>query len=159
MFQNLKVGSKLAIAFALFFSFSLVIGIVSIWNLTASREAMDFLIKDRFEKVSRLAHIDNQVNLIARLARNMYIMREKNDVINEKNELLKARENIKNTIEELQPNIRSEEGKRLLADIISIRGKFVNSQEEYITAIIDKEDKELAYKILIEQLRPIQLEY
>ncbi|HNM05020.1 MAG TPA: methyl-accepting chemotaxis protein [Leptospiraceae bacterium] len=140
--------------------FLLTFGIISysLYQMNSMAGTIQKLSEDRLPKLITLNEIVKDVNFIARAARNMYIFRDPRKVEEEKNQLLKSRDKIGENLDNLSKIIRSEKGKQLLDKIKGSRESFIRAQDNYIKAIA-LNDKDLAYTVLINELRPVQLEY
>ena len=154
----MSIKTRLILVFATFFTFMIAILFYAVLRMADVGQTTEKIANDRIPKVAALSEISKQVNIIARAARNMYIFRETAQVNEEKNEILRAREIIGQKLDYLKPLIKNPKAIEILSDINIVRSEFIKTQDKFIS-VIEKDNKEEAYNLLISEFRPIQLKY
>jgi methyl-accepting chemotaxis protein len=156
--NNLKIGARLALAFAAVIVLAVVVGAIGVSRLSALNDDLDLIGSDRVPKVQQLAEITDDVNLIARELRNAIIFRDDEKVKAALETAVTARERIGKTLEALAPTVTSEEGKTRLAAVTAARAAYVPVQQRFID-MVRAGEKDSATGVLETQLRPAQLAY
>lgn len=72
--NNLRIGTRLALAFALVAVLMVAIAAIARLGLVSIRDNMDTVLHDRYAKVKIITDIGEAVNLHARIVRNLVLM-------------------------------------------------------------------------------------
>ncbi|HSV55654.1 MAG TPA: MCP four helix bundle domain-containing protein, partial [Magnetospirillaceae bacterium] len=129
MLKNLKVGTRLALGFALMIVLLVAIAALSILRIQELNEAVNLLVLDRYQKVAQVNEAINQVNVIAQSLRDMILWGENiQEVNNESDRIVTAQTSITKIIEELTRNITDEESKKRLAHLNVTRQAYLTGQ-------------------------------
>lgn len=155
--NNLKIGVRLGIGFAVTLALLVIIAVVSYVRIAELNEGIQQMTNDRFPKTVQANNIVDSINNIARHLRNAYIYSGA-----EQQKSLEAiapeRKQITENIEKLQATVRSEKGKAILSRIHSARAAYVVTQEKFIELL--KADKRADIVGLMQgDLRKTQSEY
>jgi methyl-accepting chemotaxis protein len=156
--SSLRVGSRLALAFAalvLAAGALVAFGITRLSNLT---DSLRLIGEDRVPKVQQLAEITDNINLIARELRNALIFDDAAKVAASIEVVVKARDDVAKTLQGLTDTIRSEEGKQRLARVMEARAAYIPPQKEFVE-LVRAGKKDEAEAVLTDRLRPAQLAY
>jgi len=158
MFNNLKIGVRLATGFAITLILLIVIAVIGVNRIGALNAEVSDLAKDKFPKSVLAADITESIGTISRQLRNAYLYsdseRQKSlDAIGEE------RVKITTTLDKLDKIVTSDKGKDLMAKIKTTRAAYVVSQEKAIEMI--KSNAKLAdFSALLQgELRKTQNEY
>jgi len=157
MFNNLKIGVRLATGFAITLILLIVIAVIGVNRIGALNAEVSDLAKDKFPKSVLAADITESIGTISRQLRNAYLYsdseRQKSlDAIGEE------RVKITTTLDKLDKIVTSDKGKDLMAKIKTTRAAYVVSQEK---ALEIKSNAKLAdFSALLQgELRKTQNEY
>lgn len=155
---NLKIGTRLTLAFTMTFICMLVIGCISIAAMSQLQLEVDTLATDRYPKVIMLQNAKDHLNVIARSLRNMLLVESKEELAKELRRVAESRESIAKIFSELQKVVKSDKGKALLKDVLEKRAAYVKS---YVTLmkLIDKGDRAGATRELLTSVRMTQAAY
>ena len=156
--RNLRIGTRLAIAFALIALLMSSMAVIARLGLNSIRQDMDQVINDRYKKVQITHAIGDSVNLHARLVRNLVIMDTPAQREQEIQRLHDTRPQITAHYEDLRKRINTAQGLALLDQLQAERQAFVAAEEELIKAVRSG-DLAAAKTLLLETLRPRQLSY
>ncbi len=156
--RSLRIGPRLAIAFALLIAMGIGLGVLSVSRMAHMVEELHAIDKDLLPKVQLLGEITDDVNVVARELRNALIFDTPAEVRGAIDSVTQARARISKAFETLEPSIRSEEGKRRLAAAKEARAAFVPTQVALIELIQAGKPKEAAEQLQT-QLRPAQLRF
>ena len=157
MFNNLKIGVRLGIGFAVTLAFLITIATVSFLRLGALNDDIDLMINDRMPKVEQANNLIDAINTVARQLRNAYIYSgaEQQKSIDA---IAPQRKIITDNLEKLEKSIKSEQGKELLKKIQTSRAAYVVSQEKFLELL--KADKKADIVTLMQgDLRKSQGDY
>jgi methyl-accepting chemotaxis protein len=157
MLNNLKIGVRLGIGFAVTLALLIIIAVVSYVRLGALNEDIELMVLDRFPKTVAANSIVRAINVIARNLRNAVIYSGE-----EQKKSLEAvapqRKIISDNLEELEKTIKSEKGKEILKKIQTSRATYVSAQDKLIDFI--KADKKAEIVALMQgDLRKSQADY
>lgn len=158
MLTNMKIGTRLALAFGLLLIFLVVNGIVSITMIETLSGNVTTLATDRMPKVEKANVIIGSVNIVARALRNIIIDTSKETQAAELKRIADSREMIGENIRMLQEEIKSEKGKQMLQEMVSARTRYIGAIDEYIEHV--KAGRlEQAKMMLLSSVRDTQRSY
>jgi methyl-accepting chemotaxis protein len=158
MLKNMKIGTRLTMAFGLVLALLLVNGLVSMRVISTLREDVNKLANDRMPKTVQTNDIIYNVNIIARALRNIVIDTRKETLEAELKRITDSRELIGQRIKTLQETTKTEKGNALIKTVAEVRAGYVEQYQKYIELIKDGQiDK--AKDMLITSMREIQNKY
>ena len=157
MLNNLKLGVRLGIGFAITLVLLIVIATTSYSRLGALNDNIELMVNDRFPKTVQANDMIDAINSIARQLRNAYIYSGA-----EQQKSLDAiapqRKVISDNLEKLDKTIKSEKGRAILKDIGTARAAYVVSQDKFLDLL--KADKKADIVTLMQgELRKTQGDY
>ena len=158
MFNNLKIGVRLATGFAVTLVLLIVIAVIGVNRIAALNAEVTDLAKDKFPKSVLAADITESIGTISRQLRNAYLYSD-----SERQKSLDAigdeRKKITETLDKLDRVVTSDKGRELLAKIKTSRAAYVVSQEKAIE-LIKANAKQSDFSSLLQgELRKTQNEY
>ena len=156
--QNLKIGTRLGVAFAAVIAIAGVVVGIGITRLSHITASLSLIGTDRVVKVERLAEITDNVNLVARELRDMLIWSDSAQVSSAMQIAQKARDHIATTLDALTPTIHSAEGIRHLAALSQARAAYAPLQQQFMDLVRADQKKEAA-SLLADKLLPAQTAY
>ncbi len=157
MFNNLKVGVRLGIGFAVTLALLLTIATISYTRIDALNEEIENMVLDKFPKTVIANDMIDALNAIARQLRNAYIysgaeQQKSLDAIPEQRKIITDR------IEKLEKTITSDKGKELLKNVQATRVAYVANQDKFLELL--KAEKRAEIVTLMQgDLRKTQTEY
>ncbi len=158
MFNNLKIGVRLATGFAVTLVLLIVIAVIGVNRIGALNAEVADLAKDKFPKSVWASDINESVAVISRQLRNAYLY---SDAERQKSldNIGEERLKITSTLEKLDKVVTSEKGKEALAKIKVTRLAYVGSQEKALE-MIKANAKQADFTALLQgELRKTQDEY
>ena len=158
MLKNMKIGTRLVLAFGLILLLLLVNGGISYRMIANLTDNVDTLANDRMPKVELASEIINNINIIARALRNIVIDTSKETQQAEMQRIEKARDTISKNIETLQNTTRSELGRKKLQVLAEARLAYIEKYQKYLD-LITKGEVDNAKNFLLTQLRTVQTDY
>lgn len=158
MLTNMKIRTRLALAFGLVLVLLMINGIMSITTIKTLSGNVNTLTTDRMPKVEMAHVIISNVNISARALRNIIIATNKETQAAELKRIVDARELISNTINTLQTDVKSEKGLQILKEMVAARARYIETVDQYIDHV--KSDRfEQAKKMLLTSVREVQRNY
>jgi len=157
MFNNLKIGVRLGIGFAVTLALLVTIAVLSITNISSLNDDIQMMTNDRFPKTVQANAIVRSINVIARNLRNAALFTGA-----EQQKALEAiapqRKIISENIALLEKSVKSEKGKEILKKLEVSRAAYVVEQDKFIELI--KADKKAELPALLQgTLRKTQGDY
>jgi methyl-accepting chemotaxis protein len=117
MFSNMRIGMRLGLGFGLVLVLLAAIAFIGITRLSAVQGNFDVAINENAAKIRLANNMINQVNIIARSARNMALAEEASDTQNEADRIAKARNEYNGMRDKLAGMLNTEAGKKIMVDI------------------------------------------
>lgn len=156
--KNLKISTKLAMAFSAMVLMMAVLSSISWYRSGVQRDATDSLISARIPINQSLATLLDQVRVQGVQMRNLLIFSDAERVAEAQRTIVQSRQAVVAEYEFLTGAITSEDGRRTLGEMKDARAKFVVSGDALLD-LIRKDQKAEATRNLIDVFRPIQLAY
>jgi methyl-accepting chemotaxis protein len=158
MLNNLKLGVRLGIGFAITLVLLIVIAGTSYSRLASLNSEIENMVSDKFPKTLMSNDVNDAINTIARQLRNAYIYtgpeRAKSfEAISEQRKIITDR------LEKLDKTVTSEKGRELMKQIQATRAAYVVSQDKAIE-LIKADVKPSEFAVLLQgDLRKTQGDY
>ena len=129
--NNLKIGVRLAIGFAVTLALLIVISTVAVMRINALNVEIEGMVNDKFPKTVQTNNVVDAINAIARHLRNAYIysggeQQKSLDSIGEERKI------ISENIDKLEKTITSDKGKEILGKLRSARAEYVTQQDKFL---------------------------
>ena len=142
MFNNLKIGVRLGIGFALTLALLLMIAALSYTNLKNLDNEIEDMVLDKFPKTVQANSIIESINAIAQQLRNAYIYSG-----DEQKRSLDAigpeRQKIIENLGKLEKSITSDKGKEILARVRAARAAYITDQDKFLALLKDNKREEI----------------
>ena len=158
MLNNMKIGTRLTLAFGLILVLLLINGGMSYRVIAQLSGQVNVLVNDRMPKTELANNIIDNINIIARALRNLIIDPSKETTQSELQRIEKARETIGSHIETLQKSITSVDGIAKLKLLADARIAYINQYNQYIE-LVTKGDLVKAKAMLLTTVRATQNKY
>ncbi len=158
MLNNLKLGVRLGIGFAITLILLVVIAATSYTRLGALNDEIENMVNDKFPKTVLANDMIDAVNAVARGLRNAYIFTgtERTKALDG---IPEQRKVISDRLEKLEKVVTSDRGRVLMKDIQTTRAAYVTQQEKAIEMIkADAKQADFA-ALLVGDLRKAQGDY
>ena len=159
MLKNMKIGTRLILAFSLIVILLLVNGGAAVITLRGLTAKFEDLVHDKLPKIEDTNQIIDHVNVIARANRNIYIFFDSKETVDKETaRIAESRKIIVGIIEKLQKTIKDEKSKQALQNVLASREKYVVEVDKYVSWIQAANLVE-AKNMLLTSLRTVQQEY
>ncbi|MCF8169293.1 MAG: MCP four helix bundle domain-containing protein, partial [Rhodoferax sp.] len=147
MLNNLKIGVRLGVGFAITLLLLITIAVVSYMRLGALNTEIENLVNDKYPKTIDAIDVIRAMNQVAIINRNLLLNSDPTEVQNQFNAQTEQRKIITDNIKRLEDTIKSEAGKKVLGVMISERKEYTSDLEKFI-ALIQAKDRDSAQKLL-----------
>ena len=155
--NNLKIGVRLGVGFALTLALLIVIAVIGVNNIGSLNSQVNVLVKDQFPKTVQTSYIVENINVVARHLRNAFIY-SGDEQAKALQGMQEARKIIEENFGKLEKSITSEKGKELLGQVKSARTAYVLEQDKAIALV--KADKKVEFVELLQgSFRAAQTNY
>ncbi|WP_306607303.1 MCP four helix bundle domain-containing protein, partial [Azonexus sp.] len=132
MLNNLKIGTKLFIGFAVALALLVAIAVMGTTRLSSLSENLQQVVDDRNPKTAQANDIIDALNVIARSMRNMLLVKTPDDVKREAARIVEQRKIIGERLDRFEVTFNTAKGKELLKGLKDARAAYVPSQEKFI---------------------------
>jgi len=157
-FSNLRIGSRLALAFGALIALAAAVVFVGIGRLSEISEELTVIGADRVPKLVHLNGVIKDVGFISIELRNAVIARDDTKMKEGLAAATKASENVTKTLELLAPMMVSKVAKSRMDEVIERRAAYLPLVKRFKDMVLTGE-RETAIALLDEQLRPVQIAY
>ena len=155
---NMNIGTRLRWSFALLTLLLLATAALSVSRLSALDERMREVVDLDYPKTVLANDIINQVNLVARTTRNLFLMYDFDQVAQERDVIAKAGAVVEQKLGELDKLVTSDKGKELMTAVKSARSVF-NVGRDKVLALLNDGARDEASALLLKTVRDDQLRY
>jgi len=156
--KNLKIGTRLGIGFAVVVLLLIAVAFVGVTRLSTLNAEMNEIVKDRVVKVLAVNEIGDQLNVIARSSRNILLMTDQGEIKKEIDQIVASRKKIVDQLSRLEKIINTEKGKAMFKEVQEARAPYVVAVDR-LMRLIAEDKKEEARRLLLTEVRPVQLAY
>lgn len=158
MLTNMKIGTRLILAFGLVLLLLLVNGGISFRIIGHLGDQVTTLAEDRMPKVELANEIIDNINIIARALRNIIIDTSKETQQAELLRIEKARDIISKNIETLKKTITDKEGQSKVQALFDARAAYIEVYKQYID-LVKTGELDKAKGMLLTTIRAVQSKY
>ncbi len=158
MLNNLKVGTKLAIGFAITLVLLIAVATMGTTRLAALSDNLQSIVDDRNPKTAQANEITDALNVIARSMRNMLLVKSAEEVNREAQRIVEQRKIIGERLDKFDVTFSTPKGKEHLKAMKDARAAYVPIQEKFMDlAKAGKRDE--AADFMLTTVRAQQNEY
>jgi methyl-accepting chemotaxis protein len=156
--SNLRIGTRLAIGFGFAVLIMLTMMVLARLGLGDIAGSIDVINQDRYPKIRLAAVVKQSVNEQARLMRNVLIFDDAAARKQELDRLPALRQQVTDAFAKIEPMLSTVQGKTLFAAMQTQRSAYIESVTAF-EAAMHRDEPSAARDVLLQQLRPRQLEY
>jgi methyl-accepting chemotaxis protein len=135
LLTRVKIGPRLAAAFALLLAGMLALSAYALFSLGQLAHELRFIRDDRLPKVERLVQMADNINVVARQTRNILIFDDAGLQSGWIASIRKAMSSNQQLLAEVKPSIRSTEGQALVAEAEALSARFKTDVDGFLTHI------------------------
>ena len=158
MLKNFKIGSRLSLGFGIILVLMMIVGGYSLTVVTSLHDEVDNLVTDKMVKTELGNQIMDNLNIIARVLRNIIIDDNKDHQSAELQRIAESRKAIGDILEQLKKTVKSDSGKAALTKIVDLRIIYVKHTEAYME-LVKAGQIDPAKKMLFAEVREAQKNY
>jgi methyl-accepting chemotaxis protein len=158
VFKNLKIGMRLGLGFGIVLLLLAILSVIAYSRVQMLNQEMDDMVKDKFPKTVWANDIIENVNVVARAARNVLLMKNPDEVKKEFERISEARKVVSERFAQLEKTVTSEAGKKLIADALNLRKEFIADLDKFVDIARSGKTEE-ATTHLLNEVRKSQLDY
>ncbi|GAB1393105.1 methyl-accepting chemotaxis protein [Rhodocyclaceae bacterium] len=144
MLNNLKIGIRLGIGFAVTLALLIIVAVVGITRLSHLTDQLSLIITDRNVKTAQANDIVDAVNIIARSMRNALLVKSQDEVKREFDRIVEQRKIIGERLEKLNTTISTPKGKEYMKALNDSRAAYVPLQEKFMELVVAGKKDEAA---------------
>lgn len=156
--QNLRIGTRLGLAFAVLVTLLIALAVVGMHQLDKVAEDTDVIAHDRLIKVNLAQSIENEVNRQSRALRTALIAPDAKVVAAELEKIEASAQVVTQALAKLQASIDTPEDKAALSQLIQAREVFKTHERELIL-LIQADRIEDGRRYLIKEMLTPQTQY
>jgi len=159
MLNNIKIGTRLAMGFALAIFALILVIVISLINFSKINSSIHDIASDKFPKTVWANNIAGNVNENARVIRNLILLTDPQQLVTERKRIDKNI--IKNNayIDSLTMRLDTEKGKDIIRRISEIKNSEYEPKLNTILDMINRGNKDDAVKYLLTDFRGTQNKY
>lgn len=157
-FQDLRIGTRLGIAFATLVLITIGIVILGLSRLSEINESLDHVVNDRYKKVAIINTISANTDDIALSVRNRLISTSREEIAKEKAEADQLVVENNKLYEQLGTLIVRPNAKAQLDKVIQSRGEYTAVMAE-VGRLQDQGNRDGAVELLRTKMAPLQKKY
>ncbi|MCK9388988.1 MAG: methyl-accepting chemotaxis protein [Sulfuritalea sp.] len=157
MLNNLKIGIRLGIGFGIVFLLLVISSGIAYVRVGEIDRAIDDVVEDKFPKTVIANDVIGNINLIARIVRNVALVKEA-QVAKELERLPQTKQNIDEGFAKLDKLMRSAEGRKLYEEAVAARKATEAEQDKYLKTL-QSGQREAAVELLVTSVRKTQGDY
>ncbi len=158
MFNNLKIGVRLGIGFALVVFLMIALGIVGILRVAELNSKIEYLASDLYPKVVITTNIINGVNEDARSVRNIILMDNPEERKAQKARIEANRPKYAEWYGKQEKSFHTEAGKNALKTVLDTRLDYVKARDKALELAMNNQKAE-ASALMFGEVRKFQVPY
>ena len=158
IFLDLRIGARLATAFAFVVLLLVAVVGVGLLRLTDLRDQLHLVVEDRYPKVLLATGIKNDVNLIVRNVRAMLIDKDESSVRKAAADNSAARARIVEAMDKLDSTLQAPETRRIFGEVREKRLAFVSDQDAF-ASLLASGNRDGAVELTLGRMREDQHDY
>ena len=132
MLNNLKIGVRLGIGFAVTLALLITIAVIGVTRISALNTEIDGLVNDKFPKTVQANDIVDAIGGIGRVMRNALLVKGEDNIKKELDRIPDYRKTIDDRLEKLTKAITSDEGKARLKRMEESRTTYRVNQTKFL---------------------------
>ena len=156
--KNLRIGTRLAIGFGFTLTLMLVISVMSYLRVGEINTDIGDMVNDKFPKTVWANDIIDAINVNARAMRNALLVTKPDEAQKELERIPEQRKITADRFDKLEKTIKSEEGKKKLANAQEARKAFNQDLDRFLD-LQKAGKKEEALELMIAKIRKLQGDY
>jgi len=157
-FSNLKIGSRLALGFALVILAGLVVALFGSWKLVQIREQTTLLVDDRMVKVAQLNDVLDNLNQIARDVRSLALSMDGQEMAAIKKDIGATEAETAAVLKKLDPTIQDAQARQLMDKANASHGPYMAAVQKAVALGMDFKSADAA-TVITQEAAPLHKAY
>lgn len=158
MLDNVRIGTRMAIGYGIVMLLMVAIAGYSLVEFRRLNHELAVIVNDRMPMVEKANFLIDNVNVIARVLRNILLDESTQSRKKELERMAEARQAIGKALEELNTGVATGKGRDILDRVVAARGEYVKITEDFAGKVMNGQVG-IAKGILFLKIRPIQQRY
>jgi methyl-accepting chemotaxis protein len=158
LFQDMRIGLRLGLAFAISILFGVALALYARSQLQRVNDELALMVNDRVLKVEQLEQVKHNVNLTARAVRNIVLLSDPAAVKKELDTIAANRKSTADLFQKLKASITTDRGSKLLAATHEMRAPYVASLQR-VTDLGVQQNRDAARDLLMGEVQNQQQAY
>ncbi|WP_272868073.1 methyl-accepting chemotaxis protein [Caldimonas tepidiphila] len=154
----MKISTRLTLGFAAMFALIALIGAVAILKVNRVDALFELALEDRYPKIQQFQAVKANADEMARSLRNLFIMTDPAQIEGEYASIRKNGEEIDALLAKLEGIMSTPKGKEGFAKLKAARDAYLVPRDKLLATLKAGQVDE-ARRLLLEEMRPRQLEY
>jgi len=156
--NNIKIGSRLGMGFALIVVLLIAIAGISINRVAVVNEASTIITQDKYPKIEILNKVESNLNKIVRSAAYSVMTNDPVQAKKELDRLAQSSKEITSLLADLEKRINTASGKEMFKKLQDARAPYLNATMHF-TKLVEDGKKEEAKNAILTEIRPAQNAY
>lgn len=157
-FRDLKVRNKLLVVFGFVLLLNLGTYVVNFFEFKHLKDDLHIIVDDRYVMVNKLDDVKADVLMIAETLRNMLLVDDQKQIDAYMNRVREVQAAVGDRLKYLEGVIKSEEGKKLFAELKAAREEYIKEREKQFNFLKEGKKKE-AKELLLGPVASAQQKY
>jgi len=157
-FSNLKIGSRLALGFALVILAGLMVALFGSWKLVQIREQTTLLVDDRMVKVAQLNDVLDNLNQVARDVRNLALSADGREMAAIKKDIGATEVEIADGLKKLDLMIKDPQARQFVDKANASHGPYMAAVQKAVALGIDFQSADAA-TVITQEAAPLHKAY
>ncbi|MGA2296509.1 MAG: methyl-accepting chemotaxis protein [FCB group bacterium] len=158
MFNNMKIGLRLTLGFAIVVILAIVLIFLSLSNLSEINESVTLLVHDRFPKTVLSNEMIGGLNEAAKVTRNIILSEDPQQIKEQQSRLKEIASYVTQRLDSLKKVVKTEKGKELIQHYLEVREKYYVVRKKAFDLKAQGNTKE-AINIVMGELNENEKEY
>ena len=158
MLKNVKIGSRLGLAFGLIMLLMIAVGGYSFHEIGSLHGKIQLIVNDNIVNTADANNVINNLNIVARSLRNIFIDDKKEIWEAENKRIEDSRKIIVDLLGKLDKALQDKESRATLKNVVDTRVIYVKHYQAFIE-MVKKGELDQAKKLLFTDLRKAQADY
>ncbi len=152
--NDMKVGSRLALGFALVLALLVTVVGLAMRELASVNLALEHVVSENFTRSQLLFNLSEQTHIEQRVIRSMILLSAKDAIETERSKILDSRRNYDKASIDLNGNTARPEDKKVLAEVAALMSKLRGLNDQVMELASANKDAE-ASALLLEVASPV----
>ena len=156
--KDMKISHRLVLGFGIMIAMLLTLGITTLRNEGVMEARLQNVVGQRLQLAIKLGQLRDQINLQARVNRNMVLVRTPAEVRKELDRIAPSRKTMGELLEQVGQLLKSDQGRAIHARTLELQAKYREQTDRYME-LVAQDRREDAITLLLTEVRKAQDAY